>query len=60
MPRSQNHQANNYASDQADRYRQAAEVALQQLDWAIRYCNASTSPRSRAPWPRTTRTSGDG
>jgi len=60
MARSQNHQANNYASDQADRYRQAAEVALQQLDWAIRYLQRIHSPRSRAPWPRTTRTSGDG
>ena len=37
MARNQNHQANKHASDEVDRYRQAAEVALQQLDWTINY-----------------------
>jgi hypothetical protein len=46
-------------NDVVDRYRQAAEVALDQLEWAIRYLDASASPKSRASWPRTTRTSGD-
>jgi hypothetical protein len=37
MARSQNQQSNKDASGDVDRYRQAAEDALQQLDWAIGY-----------------------
>jgi hypothetical protein len=37
MARSQNDQATNHASDEVDRYRRAAEVALRQLEWTIRY-----------------------
>jgi hypothetical protein len=44
MPRSQNQHANKHASDEADRYRQAAEVALQQLEWTIRYLQRIRKP----------------
>ena len=37
MARSQNKDAGEDASGDVDRYRQAAEDALQQLDWAIGY-----------------------
>ena len=37
MTRHQNNQANEDASGEVDRYRKAAEDALQQLDWAIGY-----------------------
>ena len=37
MTRRQNNQANEDASGEVDRYRKAAEDALQQLDWAIGY-----------------------
>ena len=59
MARSQNHQANKHASDAGDRYRQAAEVALQQLEWTIRYLQRIRKPDiAQARWPRTARTSG--
>ena len=45
MARSQNQQANNPPSDQADRYRKAAEVALQQSDWTIRYLQRIHKPQ---------------
>ena len=45
MARNQNHQANQHAPDAVDRYRQAAEVALQQLDWAIRYLQRIHKPQ---------------
>jgi hypothetical protein len=44
MARNQNHQANQHASDEVDRYRQAAEVALQQLDWTINYLHRISKP----------------
>jgi hypothetical protein len=44
MARNQNHQANKHASDAVDRYRQAAEVALDQLEWAIRYLERIRKP----------------
>jgi hypothetical protein len=44
MARNQNHQANHHASDEVDRYRQAAEVALQQLDWTINYLHRIRKP----------------
>jgi hypothetical protein len=44
MARNQNHQANKHASDEVDRYRQAAEVALQQLDWTINYLHRIRKP----------------
>ena len=44
MARNQNHQANKHASDAVDRYRQAAEVALQQLDWTINYLHRIRKP----------------
>jgi hypothetical protein len=37
MARSQNDESGQDASGDVDRYRQAAEDALQQLDWAIGY-----------------------
>ena len=37
MARSQNKNGNTDATGEVDRYRQAAEDALQQLDWAIGY-----------------------
>ena len=37
MARNQNKNGNQDASGDVDRYRQAAEDALQQLDWAIGY-----------------------
>jgi hypothetical protein len=44
MARNQNHQANQHAPDAVDRYRQAAEVALQQLDWTINYLHRIRKP----------------
>ena len=44
MARNQNHQASKHASDAVDRYRQAAEVALDQLEWAIRYLERIRKP----------------
>jgi hypothetical protein len=44
MARNQNHQANQHASDAVDRYRQAAEVALQQLDWTANYLHRIRKP----------------
>jgi hypothetical protein len=37
MARSESNDGNSDASGEVDRYRQAAEDALQQLDWAIGY-----------------------
>ena len=44
MARNQNHPANKHASDAVDRYRQAAEVALEQLDWTINYLHRIRKP----------------
>ena len=44
--------------EEADRYRKAAEDALQQLDWAIGYLHGIRKVRSRGPWRKTARTSG--
>jgi hypothetical protein len=44
MARNQNHQANKHASDEVDRYRQAAEVALQQLERTINYLHRIRKP----------------
>ena len=37
MPRNQRRSTSNGNGNEADRYRQAADDALQQLDWAIGY-----------------------
>jgi hypothetical protein len=37
MALTQNGHANKLPTDPAERYRQAAEVALEQLEWTIRY-----------------------
>ena len=44
MAQNQNHQANKHAPGEVDRYRQAAEVALQQLDWTINYLHRIHKP----------------
>jgi len=38
--------------DEADRYRQAAEDALEQLDWCIGYLHATNHPRIAAALAR--------
>ena len=47
-------------SDKADRYRQAAERALGQLDWVVDYLYSIARPTSRGRSPRTVHPSGGG
>ena len=44
MAPSKNGNATEHASAVVDRYRQAAEVALEQLEWAIRYLERIRKP----------------
>jgi len=55
MARSQNTNGSEDASGDVDRYRQAAEDGLQQLDWAIGYLHGIRKTGIRRRGPRTAR-----